>query len=234
MPLAKYGVAVIFGSGLWLYINHFNKGGSVKRLRSPSSTAKRILALILLFIISIFWAHFPASGAEESNLGKPETPPANEPIEITADKLVSNNQEKFAEFSGNVKANQGKFTINSDRLRIYYQGNLVNPEEKSSGEEKINNIVAQGNVKITAEQYYAETDKVEYNTESMTIVLTGENSKVTSGKNSITGSKITLYRKDGRIKVEGSSTKRIKAVFYSQGDTSEAFSLEKSKNSGSQ
>jgi len=206
----------------------------VQRFRSPDLTAVRMLAVLVFVIISICRAHFTASGAEESNSGKSESAPANDPIQITADKLISNNQEKFAEFSGNVKANQGKFTINSDRLRIYYEGNLVNPEEKSSGEEKINKIIAQGNVKITTEQYYAETDEVEYNTESMTIVLTGENSKVTSGKNSITGSKITLYRKDGRVKVEGSSTKRIKAVFFSQGDTSEVFSLEKSKDSGSQ
>jgi lipopolysaccharide export system protein LptA len=131
-----------------------------------------------------------------------------------------------------VKAAQGSFVITSDRLRIYYEGDLVNPAKKSSEDAFIKKIVAKGNVGITSEQYVAQTDQVEYDTESMTIVLTGENSKVTSGKNSITGSKITLYRKEGQVKVEGSAEKRIKAVFYSTGETSDVFKIEQPADKG--
>ena len=90
-------------------------------------------------------------------------------------------------------------------------------------------IIATGNVRITSEQYNAEAEKVEYDTTSMTVILTGENSKVISGKNSITGSKIILYRKDGRVKVEGSKNSRIKAVFYSESKASDAFKIDKPK-----
>jgi lipopolysaccharide export system protein LptA len=168
------------------------------------------------------------AASAESKDKATEPIPENEPIQITANQLISNNDEKFAEFIGDVKASQGNFMITSDRLKIYYEGDLVNPEKKSSGDEVIKKIVAEGNVKITAEQYLAETDQVEYDTDSMTIVLHGENSKVTSGKNSISGSKITLYRKDGQVKVEGSAEKRIKAVFYSTGKTSDVLNLEPS------
>ena len=51
--------------------------------------------------------------------------------------------------------------------------------------------------------------------DTMVLVLEGENSRVQSGKNILTGSKITIYRKDEEIKVEGSPQKRVKAVFYS-------------------
>jgi lipopolysaccharide export system protein LptA len=174
----------------------------------------------------IFVGAFAVSA--ESEQGSKGTNLENAPIQITANQLISNNEEKYAEFIGDVKASQGDFVITSERLKIYYEGDLVNPEKKSTGDEVIKKIIAEGNVKITAEQYLAETDRVEYDTDSMTIVLRGENSKVTSGKNSISGSTITLYRKDGQVKVEGSAEKRIKAIFYSTGKTSEVLKLEPS------
>ncbi len=156
-----------------------------------------------------------------------ETSPKQEntPIQITAEQLEADNDKKFAEFIGNVKAIQDDFVITSDKLRIYYRGDLMNSEKKGNDEELVKKIVATGNVKIKTDRYNAETAELEYDTASMTIILTGENSKVIDGKNSITGSKIILYRKDNRVKVLGSKKKRIKAEFFSQGKTSDAFKI---------
>jgi lipopolysaccharide export system protein LptA len=63
----------------------------------------------------------------------------------------------------------------------------------------------------------------------MTVILSGETAKVISGKNSISGSKITLNRKSGQVKVEGSKNKRIKAEFYTKDKASDAFKIEKSE-----
>lgn len=153
----------------------------------------------------------------------------NEPIQIVADKLTSYNEEKYAEFIGNVKVTQGKLTITSEKLRIYYQGELLDNEKKDGDKGLLKKIIATGNVKITAEQYYAEAEKAEYDTATTTIILSGENAKVISGRNSISGSKITLNRKSGRVKVEGSATKRIRAEFYTKEKTSDAFKIEKSE-----
>ena len=154
----------------------------------------------------------------------------DQPILINADQLVSNIEKNFAEFIGNVKATQADFEMTSDKLKIYYSGNLLNSEEKSDkNEDMLKKIVAEGNVKIKSSQYKAESDKVEYDTSTMTITMTGENSKVISGKNSISGSKIILYRNDGRIKVFGGKKKRVEATFYSGGQASDAFKLEKPK-----
>jgi lipopolysaccharide transport protein LptA len=155
--------------------------------------------------------------------------PKNTPIIITAEQLDSDNKAKFAEFIGNVKATQADFVITSDKLRIYYKGELLNTEKKGNDEEVLKKIVATGNVKITTDKYIAKTEKLEYDRASMTIILTGENSTVIDGKNSITGSKIILYQKDGRVKVLGSSKKRIKAEFFSKGETSDAFKVGKPK-----
>ena len=159
---------------------------------------------------------------------EPKTEPAgNEPIQIVADELISYNEDKYAEFIGNVKVTQGKFTITSDKLRIYYQGELLDQEKQGGDEELLKKIIATGNVKISSEQYNAEAEKAEYDTAAMTVILSGENTQVISGKNSITGSKITLNRKSSQVKVESSGTKRIKAEFYTKDNATDAFKIEK-------
>ncbi len=142
-----------------------------------------------------------AFAADKPEAERSDEKPDNTPIIITAEQLESDNKAKFAEFIGNVKATQADFVITSDKLRIYYRGELLNTEKKGNDEEVLKKIVATGNVKITTDQY----------------------------TNSIIGSKIILYQKDGRVQVLGSKEKRIKAEFFSKGETSETFKLGKPK-----
>ena len=177
-----------------------------------------LVAAAALFAMAAWAADKPKTGQD----GK-------EPIQIVADELISYNEDKYAEFIGNVKVTQGNFTITSDKLRIYYQGELLNNEKQGGDEELLKKIVATGNVKIFSEQYNAEAEKAEYDTAAMTVILSGENTQVISGKNSITGSKITLNRKSSQVKVEGSGTKRIRAEFYTKDNATDAFKIEKSE-----
>ena len=149
-----------------------------------------------------------------------ESPPlkspnqADEQIQIVADKLITNDAEKFAEFEGDVQASQGNFVITSERLRIYYRDEPNRNKDQPGSQESIKRVVANGNVQISSEKYEAKTDQAEYDLDTQVIVLIGENSTVTSGKNILTGSKITVYRKNGQITVERGPQKRVKAVFY--------------------
>ena len=138
----------------------------------------------------------------------------DEQIQIVADKLITNNAEKFAEFEGDVRASQGNMVITSERLRIYYKDDPDRNEDQTGSQELIKRVVASGNVVVTSEKYKAETDRVEYDLDTRVLVLIGENSTVTSGKNILSGSKITVNRENGQIKVESSPQKRVKAVFY--------------------
>ena len=146
---------------------------------------------------------------------------ADEQIQIVADKLITNSVEKFAEFVGDVRASQGNLVINSERLRIYYRDDPDRNKNQIGGQESIKRIVASGNVQVSFEEYRAETDQVEYDPDTQVLVFTGENSTMTSGKNILTGSKISVDRKDGQIKVEGVPHQRVKAVFYSKEKTPE-------------
>jgi len=183
----------------------------------------------IAFIITAALIASAAFAADKPKAKPSNAKSENTPIVITAEKLESDNKAKFAEFIGNVKAIQADFVITSEKLRIYYKGELLNTEKKGNDEEMLKKIVATGNVNVTTDQYIAKTETLEYDTVAMTIILTGENSTVLSGKNSITGSKIIIYQKDGRVKVLGSKKKRIKAEFFSKGETSDAFKVGKPK-----
>jgi lipopolysaccharide export system protein LptA len=76
-------------------------------------------------------------------------------------------------------------------------------------------VVANGNVKVQLEDKLAETQEAVYTTSDRILILTGEDSKLISGQDSITGSKITFYRDSGRVKVESSGKKSVEAVVFS-------------------
>jgi lipopolysaccharide export system protein LptA len=210
-------------------ITEYSWEGAMLRRRFTSLTTEHIRLVWTIAFIAVAVLIPGGANAAGESAGKADTTAENDPIQITADKLISNNEKKYAEFIGNVKATQADYVITSNTLRIYYRGELLNTDEKGNGEEKLKKIIASGDVKITTEQFEAVTDSAEWDTTAKTIILAGENSKIISGKNSITGSKIILYQEDGRVKVEGSKNQRIKAVFYSEGKASNAFTIGKPK-----
>jgi lipopolysaccharide export system protein LptA len=63
----------------------------------------------------------------------------------------------------------------------------------------------------------AVTSEAAYMNESRLLVLTGPDSTVKSGQNSIVGAKITLDRASGRITVENSVENQVKALFFTNG-----------------
>ena len=189
-----------------------------------------LLTLLLIFAIGTALPAVSAFSQEEQPAAKEDkNDSAGEPIQITADRLDSNPDEKYAEFIGNVKATQADFVITSKSLRIYYDGDLMNREKQTSNKDMLKKIVASGNVEVVSEQYTAKTDRLEYDFQAQVLELSGLNSTITMGKNSIAGSKITYFRAEERFKVEGGSDKRVNAVFFSDGKVSDMFGDERSE-----
>ncbi len=141
---------------------------------------------------------------------------SGEPIEIVADRLVTNNTEKWADFTGSVKATQGRFSMTSDSLRVYYEGDLMNLPKDKPVNEVLKRLVATGRVHIVTDEYTADAERAEYDLATAVLTLSGENSRVVSGKNTLTGSKIVFDRAQGKASVEGSRTERVKAVFHQE------------------
>jgi lipopolysaccharide export system protein LptA len=137
----------------------------------------------------------------------------NKKIRITADKLIAAVDAGEIEFIGNVQATQAKTTITADRLKIIYTPDSNKSQSRAPRPESIEKIIAQGHVKIFHEDIIAETDMAEYTVKSAVLTLSGERSNVTQKGQSISGTKFTLYRSDGKITVESNEKNRVKAVF---------------------
>jgi lipopolysaccharide export system protein LptA len=176
---------------------------------NPKKCVFTILLSVLMCIFSI-----QASWAQKD--AKEAKPAADaDRIHITSDRLISDNKDKTAEFIGNVKATQGDTVIVSDRLKVYYGENSKDKDTKEDT-ATLKRIVATGSVNIQMEDKVAVSEQAVYNAKTRVLVLTGQNSKITSEDNSVSGEKITLYRTEDRMVVEGSPKERVEAVLYSK------------------
>lgn len=170
-----------------------------------TSCFKRIAVVLAVWlgVVGGAWAETPAPSEATA-------------IRVTADRMLADNNDRFAEFAGNVRAVQGTTVITADTLRIYLgrasEAKTERPAETADG---IQRLVASGRVTILFDGKTATCDQAEYLTETRVLVLTGTQSTVVSADNTVSGSKITLYRADGRVTVEGGATRRVEAQFYS-------------------
>ena len=131
-------------------------------------------------------------------------------IHITAQRLVSDATNNWAEFTGNVRARQGETLITADSLKIFIAGK--SEAGKASTAQSLEKLVATGNVEIKFDNRLAVARQAVYITAQRMLILNGPGATVTSGDNTITGETITIYRDDGRFTVEGGSNGRVKAV----------------------
>lgn len=162
----------------------------------------------LIAIILCVWGCADLVFAEEPSVARSASP-----IRITADKLVTDSNTNTAEFSGQVRAIQDNTEITTDRLILFYKSKKGRPENK--GDSNIERIEAHGHVRIMFDNRVAVSDQAVYITSERKLTLEGPGSKVTSGQDEITGSKITFYRGDGRIALEGDAKNQVKAIIHS-------------------
>jgi len=133
-----------------------------------------------------------------------------ERIHISAQRLIADDTEKYAEFIGNVKAVQGSTTINSDSLKIYYEARTEN-QIKEQTQDSIKKIIATGNVKIKFDDIDAQAEEVIYTTKDRVLILNGPGAKVIKkGSGSTSAKKITIYRDSGQIQFEGG----VEGIFF--------------------
>jgi lipopolysaccharide transport protein LptA len=105
----------------------------------------------------------------------------------------------------------------ADRLKIFYEGTLDESGKADSGENPIKKIEAEGNVSIRFQNRNGITEKAVYDPVKKVLVLTGENTRLFSEGNHISGQTITFYRTEERITVERGEQKRVEAEFYAKG-----------------
>lgn len=167
--------------------------------------------------IAVFWA-LAAGLFCQVVIGAPvrsdaaEKQQTSSPIEITADMMVTESKARAAIFSGNVTATQDGTRLTADKLTIFYKSDNG---AGSTSESDIERLEALGHVRILFDNKLAVSNQAVYIIEERKLVLEGPESKVVSGQNEITGSKITFYRDDGRVTLESDDGSRVKAIIHS-------------------
>lgn len=170
-----------------------------------------------MIISMVFFPLLPTHatrGAEQDGDKANQRVEDKEKIYIIADKLISDGNTDSFEFIGNVKATQEGFVITADRLKVFYKKNTDKDSGMLAGKQSIQKIIATGQVVITFDDRVAMAEQAVYTSETKILVLSGPNSRITRGSDTISGETITLYRTDERIKVESGKEKRVEAVFH--------------------
>ena len=153
----------------------------------------------------------------------------DEPINIEADRMISQEEKNSVVFIGNVDASQGKVTIRTDEMTIYYQAN--DPKKPKDQSRQVDKMICVGNVKVTQEDWLGTGDRMDYFADARKVILQG-NAKAWQGKNMVSGKTITYYLDEKRSEVEspdaqvakgkdkgkGKKPERIKAVIVPQSD----------------
>jgi len=173
----------------------------------------KLLTIISVIVIGNSFILYSTAKSEEKNLKDKNS---FKGIRISTDKAVLDGNSHYTEFFGNAKVTFDGTEIQADRIKINYITGTGKDLKSSISIESIKEITADGNVKISFEDKKASTEKALYLPDKEVIVLTGENSKIISGNDYITGDKITFNKKDKTFKVESIGKKQVEAVFHSQ------------------
>ena len=148
------------------------------------------LVFYLIFILSLSTLFVPASFSQQTKDTGKKTD--NSSIEITSDRMRSENGGQKIIFSGNVVAAKGDMTITSDIMELY----------NTSDKKQIEEIVAIGHVKISSGEKKAEGDRAVYLEKLQKIILTGNpTAKAFEGNDIIEGREMIFLMKKNRFVV---------------------------------
>lgn len=167
----------------------------------------------LTFGLMGLFACFPAGVQGAEAPPRPVFFKANQEIHIKADEVIANLDSGETRFAGNVKISQGQTVVTAERMKVYYhktKGDIKNLDLKGS----IYKIVASGSVRINYENIVALTEEAVYMADSKSITLSGKDSKVISGANSITGPKFIMSLENGSLIIEGGGQQQVQALIF--------------------
>jgi lipopolysaccharide export system protein LptA len=138
---------------------------------------------------------------------------SNEPINIEANRMVSQENDNSVVFLGKVEAKQGKLTIRTDEMTVFYSEAKAGKEKKTSSQ--MEKLICKNNVQITQDDWLGTGDRMDYFAKERKVVLSG-NAKAWQGQNMVAGKTIIYYLDEKRSIVEqDESTKgRVKAVLH--------------------
>jgi lipopolysaccharide export system protein LptA len=146
----------------------------------------------------------PSSSASDAAAKAPSGADPNQPVNVDADKLESDQKQGLVIFTGNVIAQHNGSTQYADRMEVYLD----------SGSNRVVRTVSTGTVKIITRDCRTGTaQRAEYYDAEQRVVLIGD-ARVWQDENVVTGDRITIFLAEDRSVVEAGPQGRVKGVFY--------------------
>jgi lipopolysaccharide export system protein LptA len=150
-----------------------------------------------LFFLALMLTVLTAVSFGESN--------PNEGTQITADKMLTENEKGLLRFIGNVEAKHKDILLKADEVEVY----------SNEKKEAVSRIIATGNVVVTKGGRRLTGGHAELDYDLKRVVLTG-NPTIDEKGNSISGEKIIYqYDKEGII-IDGGSRKKATLILPMQ------------------
>ena len=129
----------------------------------------------------------------------------DDPINIEADRMISQEEQNSVVFIGNVDARQGPVTIRTDEMTVHY---VQDDSEKEKGKDKdkkqsskVKKLICIGNVEVTQEDWLGTGKRMDYFAIDRKVILTGD-AKAWQGQNMVAGKTIIYYLDEKRSVVE--------------------------------
>ena len=183
---------------------------TVKRNNSGPGAAPRRFLSALIIAAGAFMLMIPSLAMAQSigassaaGFGK-----SDEPINIESDTLEVNEKKKIATFIGDVVAVQGKMTLKSVKMVVYYR-------EGADGANEVTKIDANDKVVIISNDQKTTGDVAHFDMLTDLVTVIG-NVVVTQGGNVIKGNKLVINQATGLTRFFSdakSKTSRVRGVF---------------------
>lgn len=149
--------------------------------------------ILFLGLLLAAWAPVPAWAV--GALGKGNS---SAPINIEADRMVSQEKDNSVVFTGSVDARQGDLLIRADEMTVYYSGDAKNSGQGSS---EVKKLICRGSVQISQGSWLGTGKRMDYYAEGRKVILSGD-AKAWQGQNMVAGKTITYFLDEGRSIVE--------------------------------
>ncbi len=147
----------------------------------------------------------------------------DDPIDIRSQSLEFSFEDKRVRYRDKVVATQGDVKLTCNLLTVIYEDQAQQAGQKSTqktasqsrsaatpatSDQRLKEIIAEGNVKVVAENGYATGKKLVFNDSKRTVVLSGD-AILHEGSNQVSGDRVTVYLDEKRSVVEGRARMRI-------------------------
>jgi lipopolysaccharide export system protein LptA len=138
--------------------------------------------------------------------GTAEPVPAQDPVQVSADRMVSDSRTEQTVFSGNVEIRRGDLYVRADRLEV----------KQNRDTRRVSQMVAVGNVLIRRGEQAATGERATFFESEQKAVLTG-NPHAWEGTTEIWGEEMVFLLAEGSMIVTG-GTQRVRVQLLPSGE----------------